>query len=140
MDINSIDTSTLAFSVGFDIIDAGRHPDDGSLLTGEAYFVEARTEQGSKWRRDVGTWKPDFSGYYDYDTDDDVTVPQVPTQEQVAQAAAGLAHRLNSKAKPHLDTEVWDFAGHVYGSELWDQQDECGLMDEEELTAYWSRQ
>ena len=145
MRITSILSSTLHFAAGFDMFETGSYDEDGGHVIGERHFVEARDPNGRKWRRHVANYVSS-SAFFDVDEDMPYPLDTGPTREQVAACAQELADRLNRANEnvitdpPKLDSEVWDWEGHVYGSELWNQEDELSLMDDDELTAYWSRQ
>lgn len=139
MNITSIISSALSFAAGFEWFETGQYSEDGEQVIGEHHFVEARDSQGRKWRRHVANYSP-ASSFFDVSDDTPYPINLEPTHEQCARNAEELADRLMNNPEPDLDNEVWDWQGHAYGSELWDQNDELKLMDEDELTAYWSRQ
>ena len=114
--IEDYDPSSLRFSSNYEDFESIRHPEDGELMIGSYYFVEAEAPNGVRWRRTIGIsdWMvgdaPDEEGCYEpfvYRTED---------ANELNNKAAILASRLEKSPSPRLNPKVWEYAGACYGS------------------------
>ena len=122
INIQDYDPMTLEFSVRMEEFESMRHPEDGTPLIGESYFVQAEAPNGVRWLRHVGLvdWMMDCNQYGDILVVRNVMINNVAARNNDPTAperhASALACSLQASTTRRLNPDVWDYAGACYGS------------------------
>lgn len=120
--ITAYDVQDLEFGVVCEDHFAGHHPEDGSTLRAQVYYVVANAPDGSRFVRYVGTW-----GWVTGEDEDGYPVCRQAafhngrylgiSQDELAEATAAMANRIQSSNSRKLNADVWVEWMPIYGSE-----------------------
>jgi len=100
------------YSVGSDLYDAGRHPEDGVPMVGEVLFLVAEDDHGRRWRG------PGVSLHFMCD-DDEEFGPVLVRRTGVEGIEAQIEAQAASMSGP--PPETWYEIEPAYGSPYWDE-------------------
>jgi hypothetical protein len=118
--ITEYDPMSLEFGVIYEDQYAGRHPEDGAELLAQVVFVTATANDGTRWKRYVGTY-----GWVTECDEDDFHVYRAAfsdcrkvgdTLEMLLDAAAKAVANIERSTTRRLNPDVWEDWIPVYGS------------------------
>ena len=130
--ITRIQPSELAFTAVHDLVDLGPHPEDGEPVVGEAWYVQAISPAGHKWRRFIGLYDPRLAFHYRPRG----TPADRDALEDRTHTIAARLEDLRGMRRLTLDACQWEYIGAAYGSPAYSAEDEYRLMDESERDYY----
>ena len=132
--MTNFNTNGYQFSVCSDWIEMGSHPEDGSDIIGDAYYIRATGPDGSRFT--IG-WGADSISTEECGEYGDFYVKHTPfdSSEFEAIASALNAGEMTGTEAARRIGDKWERDAAAYGSEAHDERDH---MDAEELErCFW---
>lgn len=126
--IQDYDAMELRFDVVSQPFESIRHPEDGEVMVGDAFFVQAEAPDGVRWWREIG------AADWVYVDAEDGGVMRTEEPSELMHKAIRLATKLENSPTRRLNPDVWHYAGACYGSSAYE------ALGIEEDTVYMERQ
>ena len=113
----------LHFEIGYDLVQLGTNPDDGTPIIGKARFIQAYTTYGHIWRNWAGAERlvenvDEEDGWYsvhlDWEHSRRLKAAVKRTLEKI--------QRLHREGNLQLDSDRWSWHGWSYGSKGYQEQ------------------